>query len=180
MLKPKVKKQNFSKRRKVLYLIMLIAILLLIGKAVYLQIVDTDFLQKEARNRHISKVKISAYRGQIKDKNGESLAVSAPVDSVWVNPQYCYLSEEMLQKETRATKKIEEHCQSLSQSKKTELARILGVSHKKIERAFNKNSKRRFVYLKRRVSPLIAQKIKALDLPGVGFIREFKRFYPAC
>lgn len=177
MLKPKLKKQDFSVRRKTLYAIMILAVLALIIRAVQLQVVDIDFLQKQGRNRHISKVVISAYRGQIKDKNGESLAVSAPVESIWVNPQYCHFPEN--EKETRAGKRIKEHCASLNRAKKRKVAQILGLSNKKVARAFNVNSQRKFVYLKRRVTPKVAKKIKALGLPGVGFIREFKRFYPA-
>ncbi len=178
MLKPKLKKQNFSARRKWLYFIMFLAMLALIIRAVHLQIFDIDFLQKQARSRHISKVKISAYRGQIKDKNGESLAVSAPVESIWVNPQYCSFSKKEEKKETRASKKIKADCARLDRATKRKVAQILGIANKKVERAFNANSKRKFVYLKRRVTPGIANKIKTLNLPGVGFIREFKRFYP--
>jgi cell division protein FtsI (penicillin-binding protein 3) len=177
MLKPKVKQQNFSARRKWLYFIMISAMLGLIGRAVHLQVFDKDFLQKQARNRHISKVKISAYRGQIKDKNGESLAVSAPVESIWVNPQYCSFSKS--EKETWATKKIKQNCARLNKATKRKVAQILGIANKKVERAFNVNSKRKFVYLKRRVPPSVTRKIRSLSLPGVGFIREFKRFYPA-
>ncbi|NOQ16107.1 MAG: penicillin-binding protein 2 [Methyloprofundus sp.] len=151
--------------------------LALIVRAVHLQIFDIEFLQKQARDRHISKVKISAYRGQIKDKNGESLAVSAPVESIWVNPQYCSFSKE--EKETRASKKIKENCASLDRATKRKVAQILGIANKKVERAFNVNSKRKFFYLKRRATPDVTKKIRALNLPGVGFIREFKRFYPA-
>jgi len=179
MLKPKQIKQNFSSRRKWLYLVMSFAVLVLIARAVQLQIVDIEFLQKQAKNRHISKVKISAYRGQIKDVKGESLAVSAPVASIWVNPQYCHLIEAETKKEKLSNAKVKQHCDSLTRAKKKQIAKVLGITSKRVEYAFDAQSKRKFVYLKRRVAPVVIQKIKALDLPGIGFTREFKRFYPA-
>jgi len=179
MLKPKQMKQNFSSRRKWLYLVMSIGVLVLIARAVQLQIVDIEFLQKQAKNRHISKVKISAYRGQIKDVNGVSLAVSAPVESIWVNPQYCHLTEAETKKESLANARIKQHCDSLTQATKKQVAKVLGISRKRVEYAFDAQSKRKFVYLKRRATPVVIQKIKALNLPGIGFTREFKRFYPA-
>jgi len=179
MLKPKQMKKDFSSRRKWLYLVMSIGVLVLIARAVQLQIVDIEFLQKQAKSRHISKVKISAYRGQIRDVNGVSLAVSAPVESIWVNPQYCHLTEADNERELRANAKIKDHCDSLTKAKKKQVAKVLGISSKRVERAFDAQSKRKFAYLKRRVSPVVIQKIKALNLPGIGFTREFKRFYPA-
>jgi len=179
MLKPKKKMQDFSSRRKWLYLVMSIAVLVLIARAVQLQIVDIEFLQKQAKNRHISKVKISAYRGQIKDVNGVSLAVSAPVESIWVNPQYCHLSEAETKKERLDNARIKQHCDNLTRAIKKQVAKVLGITNKRVEYAFDAQSKRKFVYLKRRATPVVIQKIKALNLPGIGFTREFKRFYPA-
>jgi len=179
MLKPKQMKQNFSSRRKWLYLLMSIGVLVLIARGVQLQIVDIEFLQKQAKSRHISKVKISAYRGQIKDVNGVSLAVSAPVESIWVNPQYCHLTKADNKRERLANAKIKDHCGSLTKAKKKQVAKVLGISSKRVERAFDAQSRRKFAYLKRRVPPVVIQKIKALNLPGIGFTREFKRFYPS-
>lgn len=175
MLKPKKKQalkkgDDFSGRRKLVFFLMVLAMLVLIVKAVQLQILDKKFLQKQARSRHVGVVKIAAYRGQIKDRNGESLAVSAPVETVWVNPQYCNI---------KVGEKPKLSCLELNDQKLKQTAGLLGVSLKKLRKAFNPESKKQFVYLKRRVEPLLAKKIKALGLPGVRFIREFKRFYPA-
>jgi len=175
MLQPKKKAvqrkaDDFSGRKKLVFSVMIIALLALIIKSVQLQVLDKQFLQKEARSRHVGVVKIPAYRGQIKDRNGEGLAVSAPVESIWANPQYC---------RAKPGKKVKPACLELSQAKLKQTASLLGISRAKLDKAFDVSSRKQFVYLKRRVEPLLAQKIKALGLPGVGFIREFKRFYPA-
>ena len=59
----------------------------LIARAVHLQVFNTGFLNEQAAARHYREAKISAHRGVITDRNGEPLAVSTPVDSVWVNPR---------------------------------------------------------------------------------------------
>ncbi len=59
----------------------------LVARAVYLQVVDKDFLNRQADTRHLHTEKISAHRGSITDRNGEPLAISTPVDSVWANPK---------------------------------------------------------------------------------------------
>ena len=59
----------------------------LVARAVYLQVLDKDFLNRQADTRHLRTEKISAHRGTVTDRNGEPLAISTPVDSVWANPQ---------------------------------------------------------------------------------------------
>ncbi len=58
----------------------------LVARAVYLQVLDKDFLNRQADTRHLHTEKISAHRGTITDRNGEPLAISTPVDSIWANP----------------------------------------------------------------------------------------------
>jgi len=170
-------KKSFLSRRKMLYGLMLFALLALVSKALYLQIIETSFLQKEARSRHIGHIKLPAYRGVIKDRLGENLAVSAPVETISVNPQYCRLDKDD-KITSRDRRRIEARCAKLNASMKKKVASLLNITQKRVDAAFNKQSSRGFIYLKRRETPEIAQKIKALDLPGVGFMREFKRYYP--
>ncbi len=164
------KEEDFSWRRRLMIFFMLIAMLALIAKAVQLQVLDTQFLQQQAQSRHVGTLKIAAYRGRILDRNGKSLAVSAPVETIWVNPQFC---------KTTAGKEARQVCQELDSTKLEQAARLLGVSLAKVQKAFAPESQKQFVYLKRRVDPDLAKSIEALKLPGIGFIREFKRFYPA-
>jgi len=164
------KVSDFSGRRRLVLVFMLLGVCVLILKAIQLQVMDTQFLQKQGRSRQVSTVKIAAYRGQIQDRNGESLAVSAPVESVWVNPQYC--------KETE----IEESkliCSDLGDIRFKQAAKLLGMPLSKLLKAFDASTHKQFAYLKRHIEPSVAVEVKALGLPGIGFIREFKRFYPA-
>ena len=59
----------------------------LAARAVELQLLDHGFLAKQGDDRSMRVVKIAAHRGAITDRNGEPLAISTPVDSIWVNPQ---------------------------------------------------------------------------------------------
>ena len=68
-------------------LIFLLCCVALVARAVNLQIVDTEFLQGQGEARYLREVTVPVRRGNILDRNGEPLAVSTPVDSVWVNPR---------------------------------------------------------------------------------------------
>ncbi|WNB75651.1 peptidoglycan D,D-transpeptidase FtsI family protein [Methylomonas koyamae] len=151
---------DFPIRRKLLLSTMMLAMAALVGRAVYLQILDKDFLQDKGDMQHVGVVSVSAYRGQIKDRNGEPLAISTPVQSIWVNPRQLKDSE---------------------QDKLTPMARILGFPEKELRALLKKekDANKRFVYLRRQINPDIAEKVKDLEITGVYFEREFKRYYPA-
>ena len=150
---------DFSYRRYSLLAFILLCMLALIGRAIFLQVINTEFLQGKGNRKHISRVNISAYRGKIVDRNGETLAISTPVQSVWVDPR-----------------DFKEPANSLKIGR---LAEILEVPPEKlIKKLIDPSGKRFFAYLKRRVSPKVADQVKALDLSGIYFRREFKRFYP--
>jgi cell division protein FtsI (penicillin-binding protein 3) len=129
----------------------------LVARAVNLQIVDTEFLQDQGEARYLREVTVPTRRGNILDRNGEPLAVSTPVDSVWVNPK------ELLQVPTD----IEP------------LARVLNVEADEIERRLTQRANREFVWLRRRLHPDVAAEIDALALHGVFLQKEYRRFYPA-
>jgi cell division protein FtsI (penicillin-binding protein 3) len=138
-------------------LIFLLCSIALVARAVNLQIVDTDFLQDQGEARYLREVKVPTRRGNILDRNGEPLAVSTPVDSVWVNPK------ELLQ--------VPADIQPL--------ARVLGVEAEEIERRLTQRSEREFVWLRRRLHPDVAAEIESLGLHGVFLQKEYRRFYPA-
>ena len=129
----------------------------LVARAVQLQVMDTDFLQGQGDARHLRVVEIPATRGRITDRNGEPLAVSTPVESVWVNPP------ELLQ----------------SPAEIIPLAAVLGVSASDIERKLTQRAEKEFVWLKRRLIPEQADRIRNLAIPGVFLQKEYRRFYPA-
>lgn len=149
---------DFAIRRKVLLVFMLGAMLLLVGRAFDLQVLRKQFLKQQGDMRHVSAVSVSAYRGMIQDRNGEPLAISTPVQSIWVNPQ------ELANAEQAGIRQME---------------KILELPDRKIASLIVPGSKRRFAYVKRRINPHLAAQVKDLNLPGVYFEREFKRYYPA-
>jgi cell division protein FtsI (penicillin-binding protein 3) len=149
---------DFVGRRKLLLSIMLLAMLILVGRAVYLQILNKDFLQDKGDLQHVGIVPVSAYRGQIQDRNAEPLAISTPVQSIWLNPRQLKPEED---------------------SKIGEMAKILDMPEKELRAILKKEADKRFFYLKRQINPSLAEKIKDLQITGVYFERAFKRYYPA-
>ena len=78
---------DFSGRRRFLSGFMLVLMFILVMRAVYLQVITKDFLIQEGDRRQIGEVSVSAYRGVIEDRQGEPLAISTPVRSIWINPK---------------------------------------------------------------------------------------------
>ena len=154
-------KQKIARRfvvRATLVLTFFFAIALsLVARAVHLQVLDKDFLNQQANSRHLRTENISAHRGTITDRNGEPLAISTPVDSIWANPKE-------LAPEIDAVPK---------------LARILGLDSELLMRKIIFGTDKEFLYLKRHVNPEKAQEVLALNLPGVNIQREYRRYYPA-
>ena len=129
----------------------------LAARAVELQLLDHGFLAKQGDDRSMRVVKIAAHRGAITDRNGEPLAVSTPVDSIWVNPQELNDNIDQLPK----------------------LARALKEDQQTLARRITSNLDREFLYLVRHMPPDQAERIKALGIPGVYLLREYQRYYPA-
>ena len=129
----------------------------LVARAVHLQVLNKDFLNQQADSRHLRTEKITAHRGTITDRNGEPLAISTPVDSVWANPQELAPAVDSVPK----------------------LAQILGIDSQQLMRRVTRSMDKEFLYLKRHLSPEQAQEVLALKLPGVNVQREYRRYYPA-
>ena len=136
--------------------LMLLAALVMIGRAVNLQVMETEFLQSQGEARFLREVAIPTVRGNILDRHGEPLAVSTPVDSVWAHPR------ELLQAADRIPM----------------LAALLETPAEDLERRLTQRSGREFVWLQRRIHPELAERIRELELPGVFLQREYRRFYP--
>lgn len=166
---------------------------ILVGRAIYLQVFNKQFLQHEGEIRYVDEVVVSAYRGMIKDRNGEPLAISSPVQSVWINPlqlkgitkEEQAAAEKALAKEQHKSLTEEQKAavrQRLQQEKVLKVAQmetILGLEAGKVSDLLKDDTHRQFAYIVRRISPQIAEQVKGLKLIGVGFDREFKRYYPA-
>ncbi|HQN65992.1 MAG TPA: penicillin-binding protein 2 [Methylophilus sp.] len=143
-------------RRRLLLIAVLLGFMALLTRAIYLQSLHKDFLQQKGDARYSRTLVLQAHRGKITDRNGELLAVSSPVESVWVSPPDLKLTGE----------------------NKKALAKLLQLKLADINKKIS-NPEREFVYLKRRVSPALASKVMSLEIPGVFLQREYKRFYPA-
>ncbi len=144
-----------ARRWTVLGLIGLVCVAV-IWRAVERQVFETDFLQREGARRYLRVVQIPAHRGLILDRQGEPLAVSTPVSSVWANPRELVADRQTL----------------------GPLAKIFGVDVDELLSLLSRHSDRSFVYLQRQVTPHVAKEVEDLDLPGVGLQREYRRYYP--
>lgn len=150
-------KRNAARYRLLLGLLLLAA-MVLGWRAVYLQWIERDFLQGQGDARALRTMELAANRGVITDRNGEPLAISTPVDSVWVNPQV-YLDNQGV-------------------AKVAQLAKVLEMDAGELQQRVAERAGREFVYLKRHVSPELANKVKRLAVPGVALQREYRRYYP--
>jgi cell division protein FtsI (penicillin-binding protein 3) len=148
---------SFRLRLLVVYALMLAAGGALAGRAVQLQLVQHGFLASEGAARYMRVAAIVAHRGSITDRYGEPLAVSTPVDSVWVNPRELAGNTEQLPR----------------------LAQILKVSRQELARRVSTGTDRDFMYLARGLQPADARKVRALQINGVNLAREYRRYYPA-
>ena len=157
VVRPRMTVENdYSKRWSVLLGALMFGMLVLVARAVNLQVLDRQFLQHEGHIRHDGLVSVAAHRGRLLDRSGELLAISTPVKSVWINPKEFDGSERDIKS----------------------LADVLGISTKEIHERID-DSSRGFIYIKRRISPELADQAIALGLSGVYADREFRRYYPA-
>ena len=129
----------------------------LLVKTLDMQILDSEFLEKQGDARQLRTVSISAHRGDIVDRHGEPFAVSAPVNSIWVNPQV-------------AIDNINEL---------VAVADLLSLDAISLIEKIKRNSHREFLYLKRHASPELAEEVMALKVPGVALQNEYRRYYPS-
>jgi cell division protein FtsI (penicillin-binding protein 3) len=144
-------------RRKLVMSLLALATLGIVFRAVHLQLFHKDFLQSQGNDRYLRVLSVPAHRGMIVDRHGEPLAVSSPVDSVWVHPG------ELL--------KHRDHLPTL--------ARLLRIDAVALERRLHERKEREFVYLRRHLTPDVAQRVTALGIPGINLQREYRRYYPA-
>lgn len=125
-----------------------------VGRAFYLQVLDSDRLQKLAERQHQRAIPLTPDRGSIYDRTGAPLAVSVEMDSCFAEPRSI--------KEPAVVAK--------------QLAPLLKQPPEELQKKLTGN--RGFVWLQRRMTPEEAQKIKDLRLEGIAFVKETKRFYP--
>jgi cell division protein FtsI (penicillin-binding protein 3) len=132
-------------------------VLALFYRAVQLHVLEQGFLSNQGDARAIRFERLDAHRGLISDRNGEPLAISAAVETVYANPQQM----------------------NMTASTFTVLAKTLDVDRSNLEAKLLANIDKQFVYLKRKLSPEKVAQVLQLNLEGVYSRREYKRFYPA-
>jgi cell division protein FtsI (penicillin-binding protein 3) len=128
----------------------------LTARAAYLQGWQTDFLNRQGDIRVQRVVDIPAHRGMITDRRGEPLAISTPVESVWLNPREAEANPRQIDA----------------------LAARLRIDPDELARQF-KDTGKSFVYLKRQLPPEVAAAVEAMNIKGVYSTPEFRRYYPA-
>ena len=139
-----------------------LALIALIVRSAYIQVLEPGKLIQEGDLRSLRVKALPSARGIISDRNGEQLAVSVPVQAVWADPVQIFKNGGLAQAERWYA-----------------LADVLGLDRQGLMTRLEKNSKRRFIYLQRQVSPAMAAYVSKLKLPGIGLKDESRRFYPA-
>ena len=130
--------------------------LALITRVAVLQVGEGEFLRSQGNQRHVRIEAIEAHRGIIRDRHGEPLAVSTPVDAVVADPRRFI--------EARA--------------RWGELEAALGLPAGRVAERVLPHKSRQFAYIARGVTPDVSARALALKLPGVQLRRQYRRYYP--
>ncbi|NRQ43223.1 peptidoglycan glycosyltransferase FtsI [Rheinheimera sp. YQF-2] len=134
----------------------------LMVRAAWLQVVEPDMLVSQGDMRSLRVEADSVLRGMILDRNGEELAVSVPVEAIWADPKIV----------------IERHA-AADERRWHALADILQMTPAQLLQKVGDNPQRRFIYLQRQVNPAVVDYVKKLNVPGIYFRQESRRYYPA-
>jgi len=126
------------------------------ARVIYLGSTERDFLQEQGDARSVRVEKIPSHRGVVYDRHGEPLAVSTPVVAVWTDPRRDALSDSQL----------------------GQVANAVGANAGELRAVLDAKHDRSFAYLKRQVSWAESERLRALDIEGVHFINEYRRYYP--
>ena len=143
-------------RSKFLVALVGLSFCVLLGRAIYIQIVGTSFYLKQGEIRHVRQLVLPASRGRVFDRNGQILAASIPAPSLWAIPKDLNAATDKTQRRA--------------------LAKLLGMTPIELEGRLDDNQN--FVWLRRQADELVAKNALALKLPGVHKVTEYKRVYP--
>ena len=142
-------------RSRTVALLLMAAFLSLVARGFYLQVINNDFLQDKGDSRYRRDIEVSASRGKITDRNGDMLAVSTPMKSIWAIPG-----------DARVMPLVQ----------KKQLAGLLDMTVRELDGKIA--SDKTFIFVKRQVPPETADRIMALKFPGVHQEKEYRRYYP--
>ncbi len=151
----------FRFRSHLLLVVMVFGAVGLLGRAGYLQFINRDHLVDEGNKRFVRNIPMPAHRGNIVDRFHEPLAVSTPVDTVWMNPSIF-------------KKSVEQHPEQMQS-----LARALNRDPEWLARRVTANLDSSYLPLEKQLQPEDAERVKALKIPGVNLRRGYRRYYPA-
>jgi cell division protein FtsI (penicillin-binding protein 3) len=126
----------------------------LLGRALYVQVIGTEFFQRQGEIRYARTLDLPASRGRILDRNGLILASSVPAASLWAIPKDF----------------------DAEPAQRNALAKLLGMTPKELDDRLDDNQN--FVWLRRQVEDPVARDVLALGLKGIHQVREYKRKYP--
>lgn len=146
-----------TRRSAIVVVVLMVATLFLMWRAIDLHVFRKDFLQGQGDARYLRVVPVPANRGMITDRHGEPLAISTPVESIWANPK------ELLQ----ASKQL------------PKLVGALQIDGAALQRRLLALKDKEFIYLKRWAAPDVVAKVMALGIPGVALQSEYRRYYPS-
>jgi cell division protein FtsI (penicillin-binding protein 3) len=142
-------------RSRFVVVLIALAFLVLLGRALYVQVLEKDFFVEQGEKRHMSELPLPASRGRILDRHGVVLASSVQAPSIWVNPR--------------------EFRQADAAQRKA-LAALLQMTPQELEQ--RTDGRGAFAWLRRQVDEATWQRVQALGVPGVGRLNEFRRTYP--
>lgn len=152
----------FSWRFNLLCWCILLAMVGLMLRASYLQVMNSDKLVREGDMRSLRVQQVPTARGMISDRAGRPLAVSVPVNAICADP-----------------KELNGHVRINTDIRWKALSDVLSIPIDQLFSRINTNSKRHFIYLARQVNPAIGDYIHKLNLPGIYLRPESRRYYPA-
>ena len=139
--------------------------LALVVRAAYVQVIDNAFFKRQGTVRFVRNLEMPANRGRILDRNGNILASSVPVPSIWASP------EEYLKPDEGKTRK-----EPPTPAQRKALAKLLGLNAVELDKKLDDSKS--FVWLKRQVDESVAKQIAELKIPGIYESKEYKRIYP--
>ncbi len=147
---------GYPQRQRFVKVLLLLGVVALLWRMGDLNLNQREFLQGQGDARYLRVVSIPAHRGMITDRNGEPLAMSTPVASVWANPQEL----------------------AAARDRWPELNKQLELPSGFLEKLLASRMEKEFVYLRRHVNPELAERVIALGVPGVSTQPEYRRYYP--
>lgn len=152
---PVLKDELAPWRARLVLILLLGGMVALIGRSLYLQAINNEFLISKGESRYERTLEVPATRGRILDRNGDVVAISTPVKSVWAIPEDAQLQPADTRK----------------------LAQMLDMDVRELNRKLAED--KGFVFVKRQIPPELAERVMAMKLPGIHLQNEYRRYYPA-